>query len=431
MKKFIFFLFAFCLFTSYSINSQWYKQTIPVSKAIHGIEFIDSLKGWAVTTSASQYDTAYVLHTTNGGTNWVVQFKSYDHDYDAFDMVNDSIGYIIGGIVSSGLPLLLKTTNGGVNWVNMNISFGIVFSDIFFPSKDTGYVSSSSSFAPGLWRTTNGGVSWQVSMGALHLCLFFLNNTTGWTGTMNQILYKTTNGGFNWSNNGNFPNGNGVYSVYFLNVETGWVGLVQSPSVARTTNGGVNWIYQDTPYGGIISDLYFYNESAGWGGIGFTWIYKTVNSGTLWGYQIDSSGSYRISFIDSSRGWTGDMPAGNNHLSHSSNSGGTIIYLGIVSNHNNIPNNYVLYQNYPNPFNSQTKIKFALRKSSYVKLKIYDVLGREKIIWESSSMLGAGTHELNFDAQNYSSGVYFYQLTILNEQSVVVYKETRKMVLVK
>jgi photosystem II stability/assembly factor-like uncharacterized protein len=107
MKKALIFLFAFYLLTSYSLYSQWYKQTIPVSKPITGIEFTDSLKGWAVTTSASQYDTAYVLHTTNGGTNWVVQFKSYDQDYDAFDMVNDSIGYIIGGIVSSGLPLFL------------------------------------------------------------------------------------------------------------------------------------------------------------------------------------------------------------------------------------------------------------------------------------------------------------------------------------
>ncbi len=208
MKKVtLFFILCtlFTLLTPQALFSQWYKQTIPVSKAIHGIEFIDSLKGWAVTTSAAQYDTAYVLHTTNGGTNWVVQFKSYDHDYDAFDMVNDSIGYIIGGIVSSGLPLLLKTTNGGVNWVNMNISFGIVFSDIFFPSRDTGYVSSSSSFAPGLWRTTNGGVSWQVSVNGLPSTLvktlFFLNNQTGWCGT-GQFICKTTDGGLNWGKPG-------------------------------------------------------------------------------------------------------------------------------------------------------------------------------------------------------------------------------------
>ena len=46
-------------------------------------------------------------------------------------------------------------------------------------------------------------------------------------------------------------------------------------------------------------------------------------------------------------------------------------------------------------------------------------------------LLGAGTHELNFDAQNYSSGVYFYQLTVLDERLTVVYKETKKMILVK
>ncbi len=428
MKKFIFFLFAFSLFTFHSLYSQWYKQTIPVSKAIHGIEFIDSLKGWAVTTSAAQYDTAYVLHTTNGGTNWVVQFKSYDHDYDAFDMVNDSIGYIIGGIVSSGLPLLLKTTNSGVNWVNMNISFGIVFSDIFFPSRDTGYVSSSSSFAPGLWRTTNGGVSWQESTsgmtGTLISSLFFLNNYIGWSGTSTGIIYKTTDAGSNWTSIGSFTPG--VTSIFFVNEITGWVGFTND-KLRYTSNGGSNWVLQTLPAFccGSTSDLYFFNSQIGWGGNRGLKIIKTTDAGLLWGYQIDSATSYKLSFLDTSMGWTGSDLG----IAKTTNGGGPIV--GVVQISTITPKSYILYQNYPNPFNSETVIRFALKKSGYAKLKIYDVLGREKTIWESGNILGAGTHEISFNAENFSSGVYFYQLTIINEQLAVVYKETRKMVLVK
>ncbi len=164
----------------------------------------------------------------------------------------------------------------------------------------------------------------------------------------------------------------------------------------------MNWITQPPPTTGssTLHKIYFYDTQIGWLGSGFLNIYKTTNSGDNWGYQEDSSASVKFSFLDSSQGWTGFIG-----IAKTTNGGGPITYLGIVSNHNNISNSYVLYQNYPNPFNSQTTIKFALRKSGYVKIKIYDVLGREKTIWESSSMLGAGTHELSFDAENYSSGV--------------------------
>ena len=39
--------------------------------------------------------------------------------------------------------------------------------------------------------------------------------------------------------------------------------------------------------------------------------------------------------------------------------------------------NYNLYQNFPNPFNPSTEIKYAVKESGLVTLKIYDLLGRE------------------------------------------------------
>ncbi len=88
------------------------------------------------------------------------------------------------------------------------------------------------------------------------------------------------------------------------------------------------------------------------------------------------------------------------------------------------PLKFKLFQNYPNPFNPATTIQFQLHKTAYVKLDIFDALGRkvETLVEEVRS---AGTQTVNFEADSYSSGVYYYTLRI-NGNSV-----TKKMILAK
>lgn len=90
----------------------------------------------------------------------------------------------------------------------------------------------------------------------------------------------------------------------------------------------------------------------------------------------------------------------------------------------NIPSTFNLMQNYPNPFNATTNIKYEIPKNSHVELKIYDMLGREAATLVNED-LNAGTYEIGFNGTNYSSGVYYYQLTAGN------YNSTKKMILVK
>ena len=73
------------------------------------------------------------------------------------------------------------------------------------------------------------------------------------------------------------------------------------------------------------------------------------------------------------------------------------------------PSNYSLEQNYPNPFNASTSIKYQLSHSAYVTLKIYDLLGREVATLVDAQQL-PGSYEYPWSGQNFSSGVYFYQL---------------------
>jgi hypothetical protein len=95
-----------------------------------------------------------------------------------------------------------------------------------------------------------------------------------------------------------------------------------------------------------------------------------------------------------------------------------------VLNSMETPDGYALEQNYPNPFNPATKIKFALPLRSLTKLSIYDLLGREVQILINKE-LEAGYHEINFDANSFPSGIYFYKIQSGD------FIQTKKMVLMK
>jgi hypothetical protein len=74
-----------------------------------------------------------------------------------------------------------------------------------------------------------------------------------------------------------------------------------------------------------------------------------------------------------------------------------------------VPEKSVLFQNYPNPFNPSTRISFSIPHSSFVTLRVYDLLGRE-VVTLVNEQLGPGDHERIFNAEGLAGGVYFYRL---------------------
>ena len=93
------------------------------------------------------------------------------------------------------------------------------------------------------------------------------------------------------------------------------------------------------------------------------------------------------------------------------------------------PNKFSLEQNYPNPFNPSTTIRFTIplvgaNRNTPVLLKIYNVLGNELAIIINED-LAAGNYNVEYDASNLPSGIYFYTLTTND------FSETKKMTLVK
>lgn len=87
-----------------------------------------------------------------------------------------------------------------------------------------------------------------------------------------------------------------------------------------------------------------------------------------------------------------------------------IIIAGIVKTESLALQNFILYQNYPNPFNPVTKIRFGVPENSFVKISVYDALGKsiETLVNEN---LSSGSYEVQFDGSKYAAGVYYCRLT--------------------
>jgi hypothetical protein len=88
------------------------------------------------------------------------------------------------------------------------------------------------------------------------------------------------------------------------------------------------------------------------------------------------------------------------------------------------PNQYYLAQNFPNPFNPTTSIHFTVPRRTSVSLKVFDILGRD-ITTLASGEFEPGTYHRQWNAEQNSSGIYFYRFQTPD------FVETRTMVFLR
>jgi hypothetical protein len=222
-------------------------------------------------------------------------------------------------------------------------------------------------------------------------------------------VLRSTNGGLNWST----PirvNDDAAGREQFLS----WMAIDQVTGFLYTV------FYDRRNYTDNNTDVYMARSTNG----GTTWINERISaspflpgSSTFFGDYIGISaynGRVRPMWMRLVGGalsvWTAiiDIP------------------VGVEPVKNEIPNTFALHQNYPNPFNPTTKIRFEIPKQAEgeVSLKVYDLLGKEVASLVNGN-LNAGNYEINWDAAEYSSGVYFYTLR------ASTYTETKRMVITK
>ncbi len=89
-----------------------------------------------------------------------------------------------------------------------------------------------------------------------------------------------------------------------------------------------------------------------------------------------------------------------------------------------VPQLFELFQNYPNPFNPSTTIEFSIPQESFVKLKVFDILGNEVATLANDNYPG-GDYKIDFNGDDLPSGFYIARMKAGN------FIQTRKMILLK
>jgi photosystem II stability/assembly factor-like uncharacterized protein len=415
MKVFSFFLcFLFYLYTPQFLQAQsdWFSQISGTTSDLYSLSFANSNTGWAAGSDK-------ILKTTNGGDNWTGLPHGISDLLKSVYFIDLNTGWVCG---NNGL--IGKTTNGGINWTVQLTPIILNLYSIYFIDNNTGWAAGGKA----VLKTTNGGDNWiSVSQlaGDLLSDVYFIDHNTGWvigytSSGMVSLIRMTLNGGLSWYVFA-FPTPPSVHmiSLSFGNAYTGCA-VGNEGKIMLTANGGVNWQQVASGNTEFLNSVYFTGLDSGWIVGSNSTILKTTDGGHNWYNQSCgvSSNFNCVRFVDNNTGWA---VGSDGYIIKTTNGGGPI---GIQPISNNVPDKLYLYQNYPNPFNPSTSIEFDIPKSSFVKLAVYDVLGKEAAILVNEE-LKAGRYKTEWKATGYPSGLYFYKL-ITGE-----YTETRIMVLVK
>lgn len=424
-RNFLFQILLTLLF-NHNIFTQWTVQHSDTNYNLTNINFLDQNTGMAggdKFTFYNQENNGVLYKTTNAGVNWNVVFSDTNLIINNTYFLNDTNWLAVGGFFSNQ-PKLLKSTNFGNNW--FYISPGEITSSIKSLHKfnQTIYAACKN----GIFKSTNNGNNWSVQIyypGQLANS-YFINENTGWCAYDDGYIFKTINGGLNW----NLYNISGNYSfseeIYFIDQSTGFLiydidsSNHSATEILKSTNGGINWVAINPGFSNLFTSIFFVNENTGYiSGLGGN-VLKTTNTGNSWSVSwtgIHFETLLDIKFLDPYIGYA----CGTNSIIIKTINGG---FLAIPPISTKIPKEYSLWQNYPNPFNPNTKIKFAIPKSAFVKLAVYDMLGRE-VGSLVNQHLTSGTYEVNWNASKFSSGIYFYRIETNDFQMV------KKMSLIK
>jgi photosystem II stability/assembly factor-like uncharacterized protein len=402
-------------------QSGWISQNSNTNSTLRSVFFISDQIGW-ITGGNSSNDSGKVLKTTNGGINWIIKSIGTSPVYSVFFISSTS------GWIAADDGKILKTEDGGTNWV-VQSNTGSSHRTVQFVSSLNGWVISRGAVQ---LKTTNSGLNWTSIILSTYNDGFFISGAVGWI--VGGNIKKTTDGGNNW----NTQYSGGIYTVHravnFLSSSIGWVAGDDGnyATVLKTTNGGDNWSSFQTSQTESFFDIQFIDANTGWSigqdQIPNKKIFRSTNGGANWELQTNGSGIINALYmLNVNTGWA---VGENGIILKTTNSG--ITPVGINIEKNNISGHFSLEQNYPNPFNPTTKIKFdipdiPLRRGvggMMVTIKIYDALGREVAVLVNSA-LQSGTYEVDWNASQFPSGIYFYKL------ETPEFSDVKKMVLLR
>jgi len=435
LKNIIYILIiVFSVSTSIDTFAQdyWIEQSSPTTKYLRSVFFTDTLNGWI------SGDSGLIIHTSNKGITWTIQPTGLNREVISLFFLNADTGFALSWEFSAVPPnyfgtRILSTINRGVSWNNYLFpDTNLFLNTIYFHDRYNGFMGGSEGK---IFYTTNSGINWhRASVDSSAFFSFpvkkikFADEHTGYAAggafDIAGMMWKTTNGGLNWRSVIVGPEPmNDLYIFDRDNIFCAGGDFEYGPSRLITTNGGTNWNYTEFGIFGIGNSIDFRTYNEGWISLGIIDTFLlTTDHGISWNTvsSPDNSRIYDLQFIDQRNGWA----VGNEGVILKYNSS----IIGVSEYEAGIPEKFILHQNYPNPFNPKTIISYQLSVNSFVKLIIYNVLGKEvaTLVNEmQSATSGERMYQVEFDGSELPSGVYFYRL------STDKITTTKKMVLIE
>ena len=366
--------------------------------------------------------------------------------FSVYSLMVNSEDHILAGTFAKGI---YKSTDLGNSWAESGLS-GQWIRDFAINSSNEIFITSvGSQFGDGVYKSVDNGNTWTKVWDAISSgmnCLYIDQQNVIYVG-MNYYdsqggIFRSEDGGNTWTNIFELPAN--IYEIVKLN--NGRILAASYGQIYFSDDNGVNW--NSTSSGLVqatISDIALNQENEifittlGYG------IYKSIDNGLTWitkmgaGWDFSclkissdgkiyaaTQGNWLYESDDNGDNWflvNGGLNDSKYILSLEITKSGFLFagmdYYGIyksankvvttLNEENTVPSKFELMQNYPNPFNPSTSIEYSVPSNEYVLLKVYDLLGNEvnTLVNERQS---AGNYEVNFDASNLASGIYFYRI---------------------
>ena len=429
---------------SYITKAQTWEFVGLDSMIIYGLE----VKGdtiWAGTRDVSTNAKSGLYKSIDRGQTWVkLDSLLGDKRVTSFsiDKDNNLQLFIIKGYNHAGY--FYRTTDNGLSWDSISTPGGAPITDFIVSpiSSDEYYVITYTighewSTVELFHKSTDGGNSWEYKCcpgdQENGIVMTFaidktIPNTLYISGASAESFFnRSIDRGDTWQNLSG-PKASRVFVDFIL---PNRIYLFNFFDKMYSDDGGVSWQNMSGEYSPDAKFVSFYQDP------NTSVIYAMLNEGLF--YSDNNNIFWKL--IPGSE----ILPVyySGNIINISTDNENNIIYVGSASGiyrtdfvtgvydqeTDGNPEEFYLSQNYPNPFNPTTTISYEIPKKSFITLKVYDILGKERktLVEENQS---AGQYEFKFFAGDLQSGVYFYVLTA-NSETGVQTKIAKKMILIK
>lgn len=348
-----------------------------------------------------------IFYSTNRGINWTassLQISEFFSWYYAITIDRN------GEVYASLNENIYRSLDSGKTWTFLSRP-GCDILDIVINPQGHIFLCA---FGCHILRSTDHGLNWVDLQGpdAYTQALTIDRNDNLFCGTFLRI-YKSTNNGNNWTNIGEYE----TYSIAVDSAGNIFAGTWEG--IYKSTNNGTTW-QNIGPINNLISRIVidYRNRLIALSSEIENAAYMSTNGGLTWSNISYGLASAPCAYVVDSNHYVYCGTVGRSVFVRSD----SLISVKKISEL--FPEKFSLFQNYPNPFNPATSIKFEIPLISNVRIVIYDLLGRQ-VQELMNQKLVPGAYEVQWNAENFSNGVYFYSLQTDG------YSQTKKMVLIK